>query len=268
MQNLNYFWQARKMADQDTYKLTLTESITPEIVVMDNAVISYPLDKSQLNSHLKELTWRDGAEILADAANLIPGLGNAIKAIVGLDKYSPQERIKDRQFQWVLEQISKISGKLDKLLAELPLEEQPEPADVAAIIEAAMEASRKTAGAEKRQLLKNAVVNSFNPAQYQTGLTLRFFSILQDVEYGDVELLRRIASASNAVQLKSLGNSSNSLDYHHLQVLNKLDLVLIWNHALNTPLEMNTESAHTKISELGGKFLEFVAQTNEVEVDE
>lgn len=256
------------MADQDIDRLISTETIIPEIVLMDNAVNSYPLDKSQLNSHLKELTWRDGAEILAEAANLIPGVGHAIKAIVGLDKYSPQERIKDRQFQWVLEQISKISGKLDKLLVELPLEEQPEPADVAAIIEAAMEASRKTAGAKKRQLLKNAVVNSFNPAQYQAGLALRFFSILQNVEYGDVELLRRIASASDAVQIKSLGNSINSLAYHHLEVLNKLDLVLVWNHNSNTPLGMNTTQAHTKMSELGEKFLEFVAQTDEVEVDE
>jgi hypothetical protein len=219
--------------------------------------------ESQVNSHLKEMNWRDGAEILAEAANSIPGLGQFIKAIVGLGKYSPEERLKDKQFKWVLEQVPEISNKLDALLTQLPLEDRPEPADVAAIINAAMEVSQKTAGSKKRQLLKNAVVNSFSIAQYQEGLTLRLFSILQDVEYGDCELLKQIATESNPLIVKSLATSDNSLTYHHLDVIYKLGLVLVWNHNPDVPLGMSGDSVHTKISELGEKFIGFIAQSDQ-----
>lgn len=225
-----------------------------------NSDQSINLDIEPKLAHLKEVTWRDGAEILADAANLLPGLGQAIKLSVGLGKYSPEERIKEKQFKWVLEQISNISEKLDKLLNSLPIEEQPEPADVAAIIEAAMETSRKTSGAKKRQLLKNAVVNAFDPEQYQMGLSLSFFSILQNVEYGEVELLSKLAENSEAIGVQSLSNQPNSLVYHHLELLNKLGLVLIWNRGQN-PLGMDIQ-AYTRVSEFGRKFLGFVCKTD------
>lgn len=218
--------------------------------------------KSQVNSHFDEMNWRDGAEILAEAANFIPGVGQFIKAIIGLGKYSPEERLRDKQFKWVLEQISEISNKLDSLLTQLPPEDRPEPADVAAIINAAMEVSQKTAGSKKRQLLKNAVVNSFSITQYQEGLTLRLFSILQDVEYGDCELLKQISRESNSLRIKSLSSSDNSLVYHHLEVIYKLGLVLVWNHNPNLSLGMSDDHAYTKISELGEKFIGFIKQAD------
>jgi hypothetical protein len=218
--------------------------------------------ESQVNSHFNEMNWRDGAEILAEAANFIPGLGQAIKAIVGLGKYSPEERLKDKQFKWVLEQVSEISNKLD-LLNQLSTKDRPEPADVAAIINAAMEVSQKTAGSKKRQLLKNAVVNSFSIVQYEEGLTLRLFSILKDVEYGDCELLKRIKKESNPIKIKSLANSDNSLTYHHLEVIGKLGLILVWNHNPDLPLGMSDEHVYTKISELGEKFIRFITQAEE-----
>jgi hypothetical protein len=242
------------MLNKDVNELASSEVFSSDAAPSGNN--TSPPYESELNSHLKEFTWRDGAEILADAANFIPGVGSAIKVIVGLGKYSPQERIKDKQFKWVLEQISKISNNLDGLLTKLPREERPEPSDVAAIIEAAMETSRKTAGAKKRKLLKNAVVNAFNLEHYQSGLILRFFSILQDLEYGDVELLRRVRV--KPAQLSSLNDDFSSLTYHHLELLNKMGLVMIWNHSSNTPLGMS--GGNLKISELGKKLLEFVAE--------
>jgi hypothetical protein len=242
------------MPNKDVNKLALSKVFSSGAAPSENNTPS-PYE-SELNSHLKELTWRDGAEILADAANFIPGVGSAIKLFFALDKYSPQERIKDKQFKWVLEQISKVSKNLDDLLAKLPIGERPEPSDVAAIIEAAMETSRKTAGAKKRKLLKNAVVNAFNLEHYQSGLTLRFFSILQDLEYGDVELLRRIEV--KPMQLSSLNDDFSALTYHHLELLNKMGLVMIWNHSSNTPLGMS--GGNLRISELGKKLLGFVAE--------
>jgi hypothetical protein len=111
---------------------------------------------------------------------------------LGLGKYSPDERLKDKQFKWVVSEIEKISHKINILIQKLPPDEQIEAADVAAIINAAMKASEKTADAKKRKLLKNAVVNAFDIEQYQEGMTLRLFSIFEDVEYGDVEMLHRV----------------------------------------------------------------------------
>jgi hypothetical protein len=252
-----FVWSSKEtMPNKDMNKLASGEVFSLDTALSEKR--TPPPHESELNSHLKDLTWRDGAEILADAANLIPipGVGSAIKLIFALDKYSPEERIKDKQFKWVLEQISKISNNLDDLLAKLPREEQPEPSDVAAIIEAAMETSRKTAGAKKRKLLKNAVVNAFSFEHYQSGLTLRFFSILQDLEYGDVELLHRIQVKPS--QLSSLNDDFSALTYHHLELLNKMGLVMIWNHSSNTPLGMS--GGNLRISELGKKLLEFVAE--------
>lgn len=259
------------MADQEAGKLVPTEPNISKVEVLNNDSKTYP-DESDLGSHLNELDWRVGAEIVVDGANLIPGIGasvaRTIKAFVGLGEYSPKKFIKDRQFEWLLDTIVTISEKIDRLLKELPVEEQPKPADVASIMEAAIEASRKTADAKKRKLLQNAVVNTFNLEQYQTGLTLRFFSILQDVEYGDVFLLRNLANQSENIQIISLSKNRFALVYHHLDVLHKQGLVIFWNINKDVPLGMNSENAHTGLTELGKKFLKFVADVDTVDANE
>lgn len=125
-------------------------------------------------------------EILAEvgklAASSIPGFGKVVDFVLGTGDFFDDNRLKEKQFKWMLEEIRKISHKIDRLIAELPEDQQPEPADVAAIMEAAMKVSRKTAGFNKRKLLKNALVNSFDLEQYKRGLMLRLFSILENVE--------------------------------------------------------------------------------------
>ncbi len=157
---------------------------------------SYPTNKSELDSRFKELGRQDGKEIVAAAGKLlvipIPGLGKVIDIALGTGEYSDNNRLQEKQFKWMLEEIYNISCKINCLMNQLSDDEKPEPADVAAIMEAAMKVSRKTAGSNKRKLLKNALVNSFDLEQYQKGLMLRLFSILENVEYGDVELLRKI----------------------------------------------------------------------------
>lgn len=257
------------MAEQEADKLEPTEPEISEVEVLNHDSKTYP-DESDLGSHLKELGWRDGLEIVADAANLIPGgigasVAGTLKASFGLGKFSPEERLKNRQFKWLLDTMVTISEKVDRLLKELPVEEQPQPADVASIMKAAIEVSEKTADAKKRKLLKNAFVNAFDREQYETGLTLRFFSILKNVEYGDVDLLKELVNKSKDVPLRSLSTNRDALVFHHLDVLDKQDLVLIYNYSKNLPLSMNDSHAQTGLTELGKKFLKFVANIDTVD---
>jgi hypothetical protein len=234
-----------------------------------------PPTESDLGSHLDEKTsWRDGAEVILSAADIIPipGVGTAIKAVIsaslGLGKYSPDERLKDKQFKWVVSEIEKISHKINILIQKLPPDEQIEAADVAAIINAAMKASEKTADAKKRKLLKNAVVNAFDIEQYQEGMTLRLFSIFEDVEYGDVEMLHRVfqkkgtnTPASDYKNTDSLSKSGNSastdmcdISVHHLEILRRQDLILCFNGVQPELLESVTVG-YILITDLGKKFL-------------
>ena len=224
-----------------------------------------PPTKSDVGSHLKDMSWRDGAEVLADAADFIPGLGSLIKASVGLGDYSPEARLKERQFKWVIQKVGEISHKIDILIQKLPPDEQIEAADVAAIINAAMKASEKTADAKKRKLLKNAVVNAFDIEQYQEGMTLRLLSILENVEYGDVEMLRNVylknVKETSGTQIKTLKSNASSgvgdILFHHLKILEDQDLIVMWNKG--SPLGVGSQGV-TIISKLGEVFLEFVKE--------
>lgn len=258
------------IVNQDSdIKATELETLPP----LPTTQATEPPTESDLSSHLDEkASWRDAAEVILSAADIIPipGVGAAIKAVVslslGLGKYSPDERLKDKQFKWVVSEIGKISHKIDILIQKLPPDEQIEAADVAAIINAAMKVSAKTADAKKRKLLKNAVVNSFDIEQYQEGLTLRLFSILENVEYGDVEILRQICQknikekdGTHISTLKILPSSGiGDILYHHLKILEEQDLIVMWNKA--NPLGAGSQGV-TKISDLGEKCLEFIKET-------
>jgi len=218
----------------------------------------YPKDSSNLRPLTSELTWRDGAEVVAEASNLI-GIGGLVKLSLGLGKFSPEERLKAMQFKWLLDQIPKILEKLDALVSVLPPHELPETSDVAAIFKAALETSEKTVGSDKRKLLKNALVNAFDREQYKEGLTLKLFSILGNVEYGDIVLLRKYQQTH--VLIHNLDRNSSALIYYHLDVLIKLNLILIWNHNQNEPLGKQTERTQTEITELGTRFLQFIAES-------
>ena len=229
---------------------------------------SEPPTKANLGSHLKDMSWRDGVDILADAADFIPGLGSFIKASVGTGDYSPDARLKEKQFKWAVEEIAKISHKIDILIQKLPPDEQIEAADVAAIINAAMKASEKTADAKKRKLLKNAVVNAFDIEQYQAGMTLRLFKILENVEYGDVIILRKIVEiagyqSNSIVMFRDFigqGDNSNKKDirFYHLEILYNQKLILVWNTSF--PLGLEEARGCMQLTEIGEKFLEFIKE--------
>lgn len=175
--------------------------VTPEVLT-DDAGYLIPTEKD-LPSRMDDLSWSDAGEFMAEAASAIPVAGSLIKRIVefggGLGSYSKEERLKTLQWRWLLTQIDKLQEKINILLKTLPEDQKPEPADVAAVITAIIQASEKTADYRKRRLLKNALVNSFDAEQYQAGLALRFIAFLEELQYGDVDVLGRISRAEEAV---------------------------------------------------------------------
>ncbi len=233
-----------------------------EVEVLPPETGNYLTEKSELDSHYKEIGWNNVKEVVADAFKLIPGLDRAVDYVMGTGEYSSENRLKEKQFKWLLEETSRISQKLNILMTKLPEDERPEPADVAAIMEAALKVSRKTAGSDKRKLLKNAVVNSFDLDQYQNGLTLRFFSILENVEYGDVEQLRKIADKKSSVVFNkelylSQSTHRGALVWHHLKILDKQGLISTWNQDGVIGVSKN---GCIQVTDLGKKFLEFLRQ--------
>jgi|GEM_PF-4808951 len=232
--------------------------VTPEILPTHPTKEQIPANVD-LPSHWHDLTWKDSAEFLAEAASAVPLAGPAIKKGVeialGLGQYDREERLQALQWRWLLEKIPAIEQKIDVLLKHLPSDKQPEAADVAAVFGAVIQASKKTADVNKRRLLKNALINAFDPEQYQAGLTLRLISILEDLEYGDVELLGKISKAEQSgfnemsadlekvsVEHKKqvakaqliFGEDALSLTsivLHHLNVLEKYNLVIIEDYS-------------------------------------
>ena len=250
------------MSNHNLARLDSEQALTPEVLNPEKT--SYPIE-SDLEPYWKGFTLHDAGEILAEATGAIfPGGEKLMKAALGLGEYSPKERVKEEQFKWLLEVAAQMKEQLVILNEELPPNQQPEASDIAAILEAAMDASRKTADFKKRRLLKAAVVNSFNPKIYQAGLRLRLFSILNNVEYGDVELLYNLSQQGDTVEIKTLaqGVRRGELVFHYLGVLQKLELILLWNLDSGAPLGV-ASTGHLMVSELGQRFLEFVAEPDE-----
>lgn len=85
------------------------------------------------------------------------------------------------KMQWVVEEFEHRLGTLEA-----------RPSDLAALLDASYKVWQSTADAKKRNLLGNALRNAFDPKLYDEGLTLRLLSILRDLDYGDVHVLKRM----------------------------------------------------------------------------
>lgn len=230
-----------------------TGNIVPTVIQTHTNSAQLPPSEAELPSHFRSLGWQDGIELLGEALAGVPVAGPAIKKLLEIGtetgKYSPEQRLVTLNWKWLLQQVEEIQNRLDILLEELPVEEQPQPTDVAAVIRAVIKASEKTADHQKRQLLKNALVNAFNREQYQAGLTLRLLSILEDLEYGDIYVLRKILKSEESknnelshldlssehrmrvYQVKTIfGNndlSTASIIFHHIDILESQKLISI-----------------------------------------
>lgn len=101
------------------------------------------------------------------------------------------DTLEQRQLKmaWVVEEHERQLGEKGALRS-----------DLVALLEAGFEVWKKNADARKRKLLGNALRNAFDPKQYEEGLTLRLFSILKDLEYGDIWALREVKAQGAFLQ--------------------------------------------------------------------
>ncbi len=262
----------------------ISQSIQPEVLPPESNQTRIPT-AADLPSHHEDLSWKDGAEFIAEGASGVPFAGPAIKRFIefstGVGQYSQENRLETLQWKWLLDQIPVLQEKIDILLNRLPDEEKPEPADFAAVVKAVLQASEKTADSKKRRLLKNALINAFDLEQYSNGLTLRLIAILEDLEYGDIELLGRILEADQKIAShtqsdidRALGRSTykdqqrpildkqqilkarvifgenfkllpTSIVFHHLDILEKYGLIIIEDYSEKSSIRGTSARADT-----------------------
>jgi hypothetical protein len=123
--------------------------------------------------------------------------GSSVRILAGealdLEETKRQRRELLLRLGWVEEDMRRLEAKVADLMNELPPAKQPKPADFAALALAAIEASRRTFGSDKRRALRNAVINSFDKALYEQGVARRILQMLEHLEYHDIEFLRRLS---------------------------------------------------------------------------
>lgn len=163
--------------------------------------------------------------------SLALGLFNAGRSAGLLPK--PVEGFEDRLPGYVLsdiaEDLDKVHQKLDALLSWAAKSQKPPPTptQVYALVRAVVDAQRKTFHPGKRAILQAALLNAFDPEEYESGETLRLLGILDDLHYGDIALLGRIAkSAAPAVEITDLAEPFlRSPELHHTFALIQAGLV-------------------------------------------
>ena len=187
-----------------------------------------------------ELVARDAsrAEIVSEVlTSLVRDFGGETAAsvlgrLLHAGRYGREAAAKTVEWRWAIDTLSRVERKLDELREALPPDQHPSAEDVAATLRSIEEVSRKTADAKKRRLLRNALVNAFDPDLYKQGLTRRLLRILEDLEYGEVALLARIPKdpwTQVHVLLEKADRAvatASTLNGHHLQTLIAKGLVM------------------------------------------
>lgn len=115
---------------------------------------------------------------------------------------------------------------------------QVKSGDIAAVVRAQRKARQSTYTAEKRAMLRNAAINAFDPEVYKQGLAIRMMRLLDEVEFADVVILRRIKDTATPndphknvplphTDIRRLGLPifDESLLLHHLDVLQRHGLI-------------------------------------------
>lgn len=133
-------------------------------------------------------------------------------------------RLEAYQWEWLLEDIDRIRAATEELKSRRPVT----AGEVAAVLTAAQRVAKKTSESNKRRLLQNAVVNAFDEALYEEGLTLRLLHLLEDLQYGDVHFLRERKDKPETLGPSGVtagADWSRSLQAHHAVVLFRHGLI-------------------------------------------
>lgn len=147
-------------------------------------------------------------EMVVEAAGAAhPGLGLIAKMLRPFSSQAAIERgIGEVQLLGWIDQAatSAVEANINRLIAE---GQKVTPDDLHAALKGVLQASESTIGADKRELLKRALVNAFDPELYKQGLAARVFKALAEVEYQDVLLLRDLSKRRGVFRLTAAHTS-------------------------------------------------------------
>lgn len=148
------------------------------------------------------------------------------------------------------------------------------PSDLVAVLEAGYRTWKSTADDKKRKLLGNALRNSFDPKQYEEGLTLRLLGILTELTYGDIWTLKRLSDnlvhirrvTVNAIRTEPNDHhpysepQTGSLDHDQFERLKSYRLVHARRYTQHLTTGRGSERTASIPSELGLRLLALVAE--------
>lgn len=182
-------------------------------------------DENELEGAL-EASWGDvGEAALGFAEEYVPGGSHFVQA---MELLWPERRFDKKmrriEWKWLIDDVP-ATKKIVERIETLAEEHGATLADIAATLEAIDEVSRKTTNPSKRQLLRNAAVNAFDPEMFEEGMTRLYLKAIETLEYGDIDTLRMLYSVSNSSDLEgvrrvSVGGRDADVNYmprHHAQ---------------------------------------------------
>ena len=164
--------------------------------------------------------------------------------------------------------ISSIAIELQARIEQLEdTASKPTASDVLALVTAVQKVYENTGDQTKRDLLRRAVVNAFDPDLFHKGVTLRLLSILDDLTYGDVFLLRELASgAKDASPKKWYGEDDNIaarkfvIGMERIAVLALVDAGLLYPSVAPTDRRWGSANIQVWPTELGLLLLKLLAE--------
>ena len=123
----------------------MDEKKNNELMVVNQPLPTEP-DKVPITLQALNLTIA-GLKCVPIAGN---ALGEMASQVFKVGDYSPEQRLRNLQFDWLVQTLPPVLAKIENLIEKGVHVEVP---DIGAIFESALETSRKTTG-EKRQYLQ------------------------------------------------------------------------------------------------------------------
>jgi hypothetical protein len=189
-----------------------------------------------------------------------PGSGSVVATgvRVSLDGVSELRRgLSDASAREAMRGLADRAPEIEANLSRLVDAGEGSASDLRAIIEQFLAAISAQGDRRVRELIENAAVNAFNPAKYAQGVTRRVLAFLSELEYPDIELLRRLYRESvqnSGGRPPTPWNTPGSLDGDHATRLLERRLI----RASRTDGVMGHPEAQAAITQMGIRLLEHI----------
>lgn len=188
----------------------------------DEATFKHVAKKTALGA-LAAAPAGTGASIATGAlGGFIVGSFEAFGALDAVRDFfgGPDRRLRDAIEADVRSDAEEAAPVIDAAVAKLGPQERPTAADYAAVFELFARAHVRAVDPRKRAMLKAALGNAFDRELYLKGMTKRLLTMLDDLDYGDLATLAKVARDGH-----SLPRPPESLFADHVSRLLERNLV-------------------------------------------